>query len=324
MKSILLFDTSVATFNTGDEIIMESIKKNWPEIYGNNYVRTFPAHTPSFRLWQFLLKKSCHEYAKADLKFICGTNVLYTNMFRPNPVWNVFYGNTSIQEGTVCIGTGVGVNSTKTTAYTKMLFRKVLSHKYIHSVRDEKTKKYLEDMGLRACNTGCPTLWGLTPEFCQSIPTKKTNSVVFTLTGYQPDIENDRAMIEILKSHYDNVYFWPQSWGDISYMKSVCDSTDIKIVSPNLKGFDEILSKDIDYVGNRLHGGIFAMQHRCRSIIIAIDYRATEMANSYSIKCIQRKKIKEQLSDLIGSEWNTMITGLNFEKIEAWKRQFEL
>ncbi len=324
MKSILLFDTSVATLNTGDEIIMESIKKNWPELYGNNYIRTFPAHTPSFRLWQFLLKKSCREYSHADLKFICGTNALYTDMFRPNPVWNVFYGNTIVQEGTICIGAGVGVNSTKTTAYTKMLFRKVLSHKYIHSVRDEKTKLYLEDMDLKACNTGCPTLWGLTPDFCQSIPKRRAKSVVFTLTSYQPDIENDSAMIDILNTLYDNVYFWPQSWGDISYMKTLCDPKSVKMVSPNLKGFDEVLSTDIDYVGNRLHGGIFAMQHSCRSIIIAIDYRATEMSNSYSIKCIQRKAIKEQLAELIKSEWETKITGLDFAKIETWKRQFGL
>ena len=37
MKSVLMFDTGVATLNTGDEIINYSIKKNWPEIYNDNY-----------------------------------------------------------------------------------------------------------------------------------------------------------------------------------------------------------------------------------------------------------------------------------------------
>lgn len=324
MKSILLFDTSIATFNTGDEIIMESIKKNWPELFKHNYTRTFPAHTPSFRLWQFLLNRNCAKYADVDLKFICGTNILYTNMFRPAPLWNVFYGNTSIQEGTICIGAGVGVNSSKTTLYTKLLFNKILSHKYIHSVRDDKTKQYLEQMGLKACNTGCPTLWGLSPEFCKEIPQEKSNAVVFTLTGYQPDIENDKAMIAVLRTSYDKLYFWPQSLGDLQYLKSITSINDIEIVTPNLMCFDELLNLNIDYVGNRLHGGIYAMQHKCRAIIVAIDYRATEMAKSYSIKCIDRKDIKEKLLDMINSNWETRISGLDFNRIDNWKRQFKI
>lgn len=57
MKSVLMFDTGVATLNTGDEIINYSIKKNWPEIYNDNYIMTFPTHTPSFHWWQNLLMK---------------------------------------------------------------------------------------------------------------------------------------------------------------------------------------------------------------------------------------------------------------------------
>lgn len=37
----------------------------------------------------------------------------------------------------------------------------------------KKTKVFLEEMGFKAWNTGCPTLWGLTPEFCTEIPSKK-------------------------------------------------------------------------------------------------------------------------------------------------------
>ena len=322
MKSVLIFDTVVATLNTGDEIINLLIKKNWPEIYEKNYIMTFPTHTPTFYWWQNRLMKRNQIYANADLKFLCGTNILYTNMLRPEPAWNLFLGNTKIAKGTVCVGTGIGINSKKTTRYTKSLFNRVLSHEYIHSVRDEKTKKYLEEMGFKAWNTGCPTLWGLTPDFCAKIPTTKSDSVVFTLTSYEPDRENDQLMIDILKNNYKKLYFWPQSLGDAEYIKSFSGYDCIEIIAPNLKAYDEILKTNIDYVGNRLHGGIFAIQHQCRAIIISIDYRAKEMSKTYSFSCIQREKIQEELEKKINSNWSTEIKGLDFEQIEEWKRQF--
>ena len=68
---------------------------------------------------------------------------------------------------------------------------KVLSKKYVHSVRDDAAKELLESMGFKAVNTGCPTLWGLTPAFCANISKKKSNSAIMTLTSYQADIHED-------------------------------------------------------------------------------------------------------------------------------------
>ncbi len=322
MKSVLLFDTGVATLNTGDEIINESIRCNWPEIFNDNYIMTFPTHTPTFYWWQNLIMKKNKIYENADLKFLCGTNILYTNMLRPEPAWNLFGFNTKIARNTICVGTGIGINSKKVNAYTKRLFKKVLSDEYIHSVRDEKTKSFLEDLGFRAMNTGCPTLWGLTPDFCSEIPSKKNKRVVFTLTSYEPDKENDQLMIDVLNRCYDEVLFWPQSLLDIEYFSQFDGIDKITVVAPNLLAYGKVLSEDIDYVGNRLHGGIYAMQHKCRTIVISIDYRAKEMAASYSFKCIDRKNMS-MLEKMIMSEWNTEITGLNFKEITKWKRQFD-
>ena len=104
MKTVLMFDTSIATLNVGDEIINLSIKKNWPEIFNENYILTMPTHTPSFYLWQNLLMKKNRIYERADYKFLCGTNILYTNMLRPEPAWNLFLNNTKIARNTICIG----------------------------------------------------------------------------------------------------------------------------------------------------------------------------------------------------------------------------
>ena len=47
------------------------------------------------------------------------------------------------------------------------------------------------------------------------------------------------------------------------------------------------------------------------------------MSTTYSFKCIKRTEIINSLDNLINSEWETKITGLDFEKIAEWKRQFE-
>lgn len=322
MKTVLFFDTSIATLNTGDEIINVSIKNNWREIYNNNYVLRMATHTPNYYWWQNLIYKKHKIYENADYKFLCGTNILYTNMLRPEPAWNVFINNTRNIRNTICVGVGIGKNSKRINLYTKMLYKKILSKDYIHSVRDEAAKKLLESLGFKAINTGCPTLWGLTPEHCKEIPVKKCNSVVFTLTSYQPDYVNDKKMIEIIKRNYKNVYFWPQSINDYKYLLELKMNDNVKIISPNLEGYDEILNQEIDYVGNRLHGGIFALQHKCRTIIIGIDYRVEEMGKSFSIPFIMRDEINDNLEDFINRDFETKISGIDFQLINKWKEQF--
>ncbi len=323
MKTIIMLDTSVGSLNQGDEIINYSIRKNWEGIFNENYIMRIATHTPMYSTFQsFLYRKKLSVIKNADLKFLCGSNALYTNMLRPLPTWNINLTNCGLVCNTICLGAGIGINSKKVNGYTKKLYSKVLSKDYIHSTRDERTRDFLVELGYKAVNTGCPSLWGLSPEHCAQIPLKKSNSVIFTLTYYSPDKDNDRALLNILRSNYNKLYFWPQCFKDLEYMKSLGNNEEIEIVPPNLDAYDAILDTDIDYIGNRLHGGIFAMQHR--TIILAIDYRAREMHQNYSFKCVERKRIKEELPASINSEWNTEINGLKFELIRKWKRQFEL
>ena len=325
MKNVLLLDTSIGTLNTGDEIINVSIEKNWPELFEQNYIMRLATHTPMYSMLQRVLynKRKLNVFGNADYKFLCGTNALYTNMLRPLPSWNINLLNCGLARGTVCLGVGIGVNSKKANAYTKALYHKVLSNKYVHSTRDEKTKGFLESMGFKAVNTGCPTLWGLTEEHCKTIPRVKSKSVLFTLTNYENDEANDKATVEILKRNYDSVLFWPQCIDDLDYLHRLDEAEGVTVVAPNIRAYDAALFGDIDYVGNRLHGGIFAMQHSCRSIILSIDYRAREMSENYSFTCIDRTEVASKLEGLINSEWETRITGLDFDLIADWKRQFD-
>ena len=174
MKRILLLDTSVGSLNMGDEIIGRSIEMNWRELFSSNYVMRLASHTPMYTPAQYLLsKRKLSIFKGADIKLLCGTNALYTNMLRPLPTWNINYLNCGMATGTVCLGVGAGANSSSVNLYTRALYRKVLSHDLVHSVRDERTKHLLQRVGLRAWNTGCPTLWGLTPEHCETIARSK-------------------------------------------------------------------------------------------------------------------------------------------------------
>lgn len=325
MKRILLFDTSIGSFNIGDEIINRSIELNWPELFSENYVMRLGSHTPLFSPLQRVLSRGKLEgFRQADLKFLCGTNALYRNMFRPLPAWNVNHLNTNLVRGTICLGVGVGVNSRQVNAYTRTLYRKVLAHDTVHSVRDEAAKALLESVGLRAWNTGCPTLWGLTPDHCGGVPRARGESVVFTLTCYQRDPRNDREMISILKKLYSEIYFWPQCMEDLTYLHDLGETARVQIIAPNLRSYRAVLDRGVDYVGNRLHGGIFALQRGCRTIIISIDYRAREMGKNYSLPLVERDRVASELSAKIESEWETRIDGLDFALIDRWKAQFDV
>ncbi len=322
MKTVALFDTSVSTLNKGDEIIMESAKKELSKITKDKFVVTMPTHTPAFHWYQANNKNNKAKILNnIDYKFVCGTNLLYTNMVRPWANWNINIFNARPLKGSILLGVGSGINSKNINFYTKKLYQTVLSHEHIHSVRDDKTKEMLERLGFEAINTGCPTTWSLTDELCREIPSKKSNNVVFTLTDYSRDEVQDQKLIDILKRNYENVYYWPQGFYDYDYFNKFNNIDEIKIIPPSVSDFSNLLSgKNIDYVGTRLHAGIFSMKHKVRSIIITVDYRAREMNKSYNLNCIERESIDE-LSDLINADFETKVN-VDYTKIEKWHNQF--
>ena len=88
------------------------------------------------------------------------------------------------------------------------------------------------------------------------------------------------------------------------------------------KAYDDFLSQnDTDYVGTRLHGGVYAMRHKRRSIIIAIDERAREINKANNLICIEKDEIKSQLAVLINSSFPTRIE-MDYDAINRWKAQF--
>jgi polysaccharide pyruvyl transferase len=322
MKKVILFDPSYATSNLGDFIINEAVMRQMDFVFSNNFLVRYSSHTPLLHVHQNirknLIKENCNQN---NLKFLGGSNLLKYNLLVLMPDWNINIFTKNLYKGSISLGCGVANNSRKLNLYTKYIYKTTLSKNFVHSTRDEETKEFLERLGFKAINTGCPTLWDLNTKFCKTLPKVKAKNVVFTLTDYETDAARDQKLIDTLVENYDIVHFWIQGIRDLDYFRTLQNTEKIKLVGPSVLAYKNILlSGDIDYVGTRLHAGIFAMQHKVRSIILIVDNRARDMQKTYNINAIERDNI-DDLGEMIRSEFTTDIK-IDEDKIKLWKSQF--
>ena len=186
-----------------------------------------------------------------------------------------------------------------------------------------RTKQYVESLGLKALNTGCVTMWMLTPDFCRTIPTHKANRVVFTFTASKVIDLRDQRLIDVLIKNYEKIYFWPQGDMDYEYLHQFKHIENINILQATKQAYHELLTEDdIEYVGTRLHAGVYAMRHAKRSIILAIDERAREINKSNRLNCLEKKDIA-LLDEYINSEFETKVC-MPLDTIAEWKNQFKI
>lgn len=322
MIDILLLDPSFGSLNKGDEIIMECVESELAPLFKGNFVMKLPTQVSPFHWYQVARNsRRVQKYAGADYKFVGGSNVMVKDLLTHFPQWNINLFNYQPLKGSILVGVGAGAGN-KSNRYTEYIYKHLLSHDYIHSVRDERSKQYVESLGLKAINTGCVTMWALTPEFCHDIPSRKSDRVVFTLTANNRLIEASKHILQTLKETYKEIFFWPQGSEDLRYLNQIGDMSDITILDASKEAYHEYLLKnDTDYVGTRLHGGVYAMRHKRRSIIISIDERASSINQSNHLNCIDIKSLQE-LNSIINTEIITEVR-MNQEAISIWKSQFD-
>lgn len=318
MENMLLFDTAEGSSNIGDNIIMDYCERqlgNMLQYHLPYYVNKVPTHLE--------IGKTAYAFNKqAKYSFVCGTNILKaTILFQKN--WKLnFYDILNLRN--LCLmGAGWGnYNTYSPDPYTKWAYRTILSKKLLHSVRDSYTERQLKLIGIsNVINTACPTMWRLTPDFCSRIPTTKSKSAVTALTYYKKDVDRDIFMLETIHKNYDEIYFWPQQVSDIDYLQSLNLKFPINMLPPILSVYDKLLvEKDVDFIGSRLHGGIRALNNKCRTLIIGVDNRATEIHHDTNLLVLQRENIDE-LEGWINGDFKTEIR-LPSENIEIWKQQF--
>ena len=322
MENILLLDTSVSSLNRGDDIIMECVRKELDFILKDNFEMTLPTHVSAFHWYQIARGLArIKKYADCKYKFVGGTNLLVKNMATYYPQWNINLFNYQPIKDCILVGVGAG-GTDKTNAYTSHLYRKMLNSHYYHSARDLRTKEYIESLGLKALHTGCVTMWMLTPDLCKTISTHKASRVVFTLTACSQKDPKDQILINTLIKNYKQVYYWVQGDMDYDYLMQFENIENINIVAPTKDAYHKLLLEDdLEYVGTRLHAGVYAMRHAKRSIILVIDERAREINKANNLNCLEKKDIA-LLDEYINSEIVTDIR-MPFDVIEQWKNQFK-
>ena len=323
MESIVLFDPSIRSLNLGDHIIMDSAEKQLANITRGRFTLKCATHAPAVTFYQNTRRNPrMRFYDEAKYKFVCGSNLLWKRMFIPRPTFNINPFNCMPYEGCILFGVGTDSGKKPLDGYTKRLYRKILSRDFIHSTRDDRTKAMVESLGLRAINTGCPTMWGFTPEFCSTVPTGKASNVIFTITDYSRDVEHDKTMIQILKRNYATVSMWLQGAFDEEYLDELGERDGIRLIGPSVEAFDKALrNDDVEYVGTRLHAGMYALQHRVRCTIITVDERVRSMRERYGINCIERDEV-DDLEQLINSQIQTNMN-IDEDAIARWREQFE-
>ncbi len=313
MINLTLFDTSAATDNLGDEIIIDAVQQIIYEVLPNAYVYRVATHEYMAWISRRILKKS-------SLCIVGGTNLLSRHM-GPFGFWRITPWDTLVLNHAILLGVGWKNYLPGPNAYTRWLLNRILSKEHIHSIRDSYTKGKLAAIARRVVNTACPTMWSLTPEHCAEIPSRKANKVVTTLSHYRADPVNDRLLLDILAQNYKEVYFWPQQSDDEGYLASL-GATNVKRIPPTVHRYNAFLDNEaVDFVGSRLHGGIRAMQKRKRSLILAVDNRATEISKDCNLGVLDRTDIAG-IQEWIGGDRPTSIT-LPTDEIAVWKAQFQ-
>ncbi len=328
LKTTLLFDTALATSNLGDEIILECTKIGLSRLLDRTMNFRLATHIANYSAFQMLYKgkKMRSICLEADYKFICGTNCLVENLLHIRPQLSVNPFNAKLYKNVILVGVGKDSDYSEfKNKYTRHLYQSILSKQYKHSVRDENTKRMVESLGFKAINTGCPTLWGFDEQKCSLIPNSKQQNVVFSVSGYsdQLDRKKDIQMIHTLSKNYDKLYAWIQTTEDEKYLRSIIDVSKHKIqLICSLRKFSDVLKNaDVDYIGTRLHGGVYALQHGVRSVIISIDQRAEGFHESNNLPILRRSDMDE-LEALINSSFETRIH-VNRDAINEFVSQFE-
>lgn len=315
---IVLYDPALSSMNLGDHIISESAKRELAELLDPAFVVDVSTHLPVSLLYLRHLRS-------ADLKLVLGSNLLRGRMNGVFRQWDIHLGNAFMVGPAVLVGAGWWQYGDDPNRYTRALYRRVLHQERQHSVRDNYTAERLREAGIEnVLVTACPTMWMLTPDHCATIPVRRADEAVTTLTDYNRAPGHDRSLIRTLLQRYERVHFWVQGWNDRAYLESLgIDDPRLDIIAPSLTAYDRLLAaRQVDFVGTRLHAGIRALQHGRRALVVAVDNRAREKSRDFGLDVVERGA-DDELADWIDSPRNTTLT-LPWDAIAQWKAQFGL
>lgn len=304
-KRVALLDPSINSANVGDQIIRRAVDRELASIAPLG--ASLPTQTRMSRAHAL-------EAAAADYAIVGGTNLLSSNM-----PWYMQWkldprSIRALHRKAVLMGVGWWQYQGEPNAFTRSLLRRVLATDVTHSVRDSYTQRRLADLGFDVINTACPTMWELPDEPPVG---DRPGTVVLTLTDYNKDVSEDKWLIETVSRYYEEVVIWPQSSRDVDYAKSL-DSR-ATLADTGLAAYDDLLARGVDYVGTRLHGGVYALSKGSWSFISAVDNRAVEIGKDTNLP-VARRGERDNIHAAIQARSGPSLT-LPRENIERWRNQ---
>ncbi|MGA3006197.1 MAG: polysaccharide pyruvyl transferase family protein [Tepidisphaeraceae bacterium] len=296
--------------NLGDLIVRQAVMRELTELLpGYDWVWV-PTQMP-------LTAEELELAAGSDLLMVGGTNLLSSHMQQYRQ-WHISPAQAARLQRVVLMGAGWWQYQDEPDAYTRSVLVSALSPRLPHSVRDGYTGQKLRGIGLtNVINTGCPTMWRLTPDLLRTVPTSKADDVLLTLTDYNKNRPADRQVLDLLFSQYKRVYFWPQGSGDARYFAEF--SRGAILLDRSLAALEQLLREPIDCIGTRLHCGIKCLEHGRRSLVLGIDNRAMEIAADTALPVVWRSDLDSLRSWIAGGE--PVRLAIDFAAIARWKRE---
>jgi len=318
MNTIGIIDTTICDNNLGNFIIMDAVYKHLRDIFQNDFFIKLP-YLDDFSDNMLRYMEQC-KYV-----FVGGTNLLSSQMDCFKQIGLTKDNSKEVANKLVLLGVGWWQYQGCINGYTEDVLNNALSKTCIHSVRDKYTESKLKSIGItNVIHTGCPSMWGLTKEKCKKIRKSKSaekgGKAIVSFTDYNRNYERDRLLFDIVSRNYREVYAWIQGPSDYEYISNMGK---VEFIPPRLDALHSFMkSTEVDYIGLRLHMGIFSLQHNQRSIIIGIDNRAIEMKKSYNLPVVEENRIEDELEGAIYNEQPNSIT-VPMDNIRIWKNQFE-
>jgi len=330
MSMLALLDPSLADYsanpsrNLGDLIIFDAVKPVLEELFPDWNIKRFSSHQP-YR------DEDCRQINQASLAILGGTNALCSfngghSWYQPHE--GLFYLFPKIRNN-ILLGVGWGHGyPNKPGRRMAMFYQRILSKRWLHSVRDEFSRQNLASIGIKnVINTGCPTTWTL-----NGFPTARTRldelDCLFTLTDYAKDMKWDNDLIDLLAtSAPGRLLFFPQGVGDLEYIQMLASyerhKARIEILERSYESLRRTLSteKNCFYIGTRLHCGVASLQHGWSALIVSVDNRAEEMGRDCHLPVVGRQELEKAKLWMTG-KLDFGFIKIPLDRIEEWKGQF--
>jgi len=300
--------------NLGDLIIHAAVRRELKRIFGDGEPLKISTHARVS--W-----KALKEAGTCDHLIVGGTNLLSSNM-RHYKQWEINVFQAWKIRRAVLFGVGWWQYQENPDLYTRLVLRAALSKTALHSVRDDYTRQKLESIGFtNVINTGCPTMWPFAEFDFSKIPTTKADAALVMLSDYTKAPELDVRLLETVAGTHKKVYFWPQGRGDLDYVRSL--SIPVIALEHSMKSLEDFIHSGVafDYVGTRLHGGIYCMLAGKRSLVLRIDNRATEISRETGFPTVARDDFESIQRWILKSE--PVRVSLNTGAIDRWRMQFK-